>query len=79
MSAMVNNAKELNNIFFNYSKVNDHKAMLFKGVYVSTKVRREVMLNIEQGRITINGWVTYILFENLGGGVYRAFVEIKGD
>lgn len=76
---MVNNAKELREIFFNYSQCNGSRKLLFKGIYVDGKTRKSVMTDIDQARITLNGWVSSIEFENLGGGVYRAFIETKGE
>lgn len=49
--------------------------MLEKGVFVDGKVRKDILTSTEQGRITIEGRVRQIEFENTGGGVYRAFVS----
>ena len=51
------------------------KKQIFEGVNVTSKIRRDVMTNNRQGKITIGGIVKQIVFENLGGGVYLAKVE----
>lgn len=51
------------------------KNQLLNGVNVTSKIRRDVMTNERQGKITIGGTVKQIVFENLGGGVYLAKVE----
>lgn len=52
------------------------------GVMVSTKVRREVLTSIEQGRFVARGLSIKIQFENMQGGVWRAYCDFfykKGD
>lgn len=46
-----------------------------KGVMVSTKVRQEVLTSIHQGRFISKGEVVDIKFENMQGGVWRAYVD----
>ena len=51
------------------------KAKLETGIMVSTSVRREAMISIDQGKMLLNGNITQISFVNMGGGVYRAYIE----
>jgi hypothetical protein len=52
------------------------KKQAYAGVNVTSKIRRDVMTNARQGKITIGGIVMKIGFRNLGGGgVYLAKVE----
>ena len=46
-----------------------------KGVMVSSKVRREVLTCVDQGKLLSRGQVVDIKFENIGGGVWRAYVD----
>jgi hypothetical protein len=75
----IKSANELNEHFFliarHQSKERATK-LLNDGVMVDGKVRKEVLTSIEQGKIILEGRVLKIQFENLGGGVYRAFVEL---
>ena len=77
MSKMIQSALELRELFFNYSKSNRSNKLLSTGVYVDGKTRKSVMISTEQAKITLCGCVYDIEFENLGGGVYRAFVKTK--
>ena len=82
MDKMIQGTSDLRELFFNYSKCFGSYELLLRGVYVDGKTRKNVMIDIDQGKITLNGWVSNIEFENLGGGVYRAFVitkETKGN
>ena len=51
------------------------KKQVYDGVNVTSKIRRDVMTNGRQGKITIGGIVKQIIFEDLGAGVYLAKVE----
>lgn len=76
----IKSADELNEHFFIIArKQNKERAikLLNDGVMINGKVRKEVLTSMEQGKITLEGRVLKIQFENLGGGVYRAYVEYK--
>jgi len=70
---LIKHGQELYDVFRN---MKGDKKLLSKGVYISSAIRREVLTSERQGRITINGTPTKIIFENNFGGVYRASVNI---
>jgi hypothetical protein len=45
---------------------------LYSGVLVNTKIRQSFLVDVRQGKITLNGRVREVIFNGLGGGVYRA-------
>jgi hypothetical protein len=45
---------------------------LYGGVLVNTKIRQSFLVDVRQGKITLNGRVREVIFNGLGGGVYRA-------
>ena len=51
------------------------KEKLKYGVMMSTSTRREAMTSQDQGKMLLNGNITQISFVNMGGGVYRAYIE----
>ena len=78
MSDMIKTVEDLGNFWSwcfnpNTPKHTADKAKI-EGVMVSTAIRRKVMLDIDQGRITLNGRVRKMEFTNLGGGVWRCQV-----
>lgn len=57
--------------------VEKRKAELLKGLIVSTKVRNELLSSKEhQGKIVIFARVYPFKSENLGGGLWRVFIEL---
>lgn len=44
-------------------------------VYVTGKVRKEILTDEQQGKFIYKGSVVMIGFKNLGGGVYEAYIE----
>lgn len=71
----IEDAKDLHDYFFCVRK---NKDKLDKGIMVSGKVRKEVLLDINQGKIILEGRVLKIKFENMLGGVWLAtIVNIK--
>jgi hypothetical protein len=48
---------------------------LYGGVLVSTKIRQSFLVDVRQGKITLNGRVREVLFRSLDGGVYRAHLD----
>ena len=53
------------------------KQLLKQGIMVSTAIRKEVLTSTKQGKITLRGSVYSIQFENMNGGVYRAYIKVK--
>ena len=45
-----------------------------EGVFVTSKIRKEVLTGESQGRIILDGTVKRIAFKNLGCGVYKAYI-----
>ena len=78
MDIAIKNADELYKYFFDLSRKNtlnpDGKQHKLE-VFVSTKIRREVMTSVEQGEIVLDGQVKRFVFKSLGGGVYKASVQ----
>ena len=56
-----------------------HYEKLCEGVHVDSKVRREVLIGRNQGKIVLEGKVKEIEFERLGGGVYKAYVSFLSE
>ncbi len=75
MSDAIQEAKDLRQWFFDLSKGNDFRNLRKSGLFVSTKVRRDILLGVDADKITLSGKVQKIQFENIGGGVWRAFVD----
>lgn len=50
-----------------------------KSVMVTTKLRKEVLTDELQGKFIHNGLVRDLCFEGIGGGVYKAYIKIKGN
>ena len=74
---MLQSAKELAEYFYSYSKLSASNFIRYKnkGVMVSTKVRKDFLTSELQGRICIAGTFYTVCFDNLGGGVYRAYIK----
>ena len=72
---LIKSSKDLKNFFFENRKNDDN---LEEGIMVSGKIRKKILISYDQGKITLEGRVERIRFENLGGSVYRAFV-MKGS
>lgn len=79
MIKSIQSADELVEMLFNIARKDKSRRVkkLQEGWFVDTKVRREIMTSVEQGRINLEGMFYTINFENKGGGVHRAFVEFK--
>lgn len=67
----IKNADELRQWFF---EKRNNAGMLKSGIMVSTKIRRDALTSIYQNKILVEGRTYHLLFENLGGGVYRAYL-----
>lgn len=82
MEELIKNGFELYEYFMDCSRpeVNNRvSAIPYDGVMVKTKVRSEIMTNERQGKITIKGTVKQIVFDNLGGGVWRARLKRRDE
>jgi hypothetical protein len=51
--------------------------ILTNGIFIDTKLRKEILTGVDHGRIVINGRVEVYIFKNLGGGVYNC--NITGE
>ena len=71
MKQLIHDGKDLEDYFFS---IRNNERAIEKGVYVSNKVRQEVLLGLEQGRITINGKVKRFEFNTAGGGVWHTTI-----
>ncbi len=76
MDAMLKNGDELIEWFLALASDPRAESKWHKGVCVSAKIRREILTCGRQGKLIVRGNVRAIQFENLGGGVYRAYLII---
>lgn len=74
VSPAIQRSSELRAWFFQQSTFSHGKETMLKGLYVDSRTRKEIMTNEDQGKIVLTGIVRTIEFENMGGGVYRAYV-----
>ncbi len=77
MDYSIQDAMELYEYFSKLSRantLNPNGRQHILEVFVTGKIRKDVMCSVEQGKIILEGRVKRILFENLGGGVYKATV-----
>lgn len=76
MERMIRNAEELMIFFQEIIRVNSKGGKQHPvEAMVDTKVRKDVLCSVGQGKFVAVGRVRRIGFENLGGGVYKAFEE----
>lgn len=50
---------------------------LEEGIYVDTKIRRQVLASVDQGKWLFKGTPCHIIFENMSGGVWRASLDYR--
>lgn len=74
MERLIKTGEELKEWFFKAYNI-DKPGLLVEGVMVDTKIRREVLTDINQGKTIIGGRVRIIEFKSMGGGVYRASIK----
>jgi hypothetical protein len=77
MNKLIKTEGDLKEHFFILTRNNSYNVEdnIKKGVFVDGKIRKETLTSESQGKTVINGRVRQIKFENLGGGVYRAFID----
>ena len=77
MKPYIETGEELQQYFWSFRKLSASNFIRYKneGVMVTAKVRKEYLTSEHQGKITVDGTVWKIDFQNLGGGVYRAFLK----
>lgn len=75
MARVINSSTDLKEWFFQQGKSNCGDESVKSGVFVGTKVRRDILLGHDQGRMIYKGRVMYIQFKNEGGGIYRSFLD----
>lgn len=81
MQDMIQKPEELKEYFYSYynaTKKNKSRRdkKIAGGVYVTTKIRREVLADIDQGTIILAGRVERIEFESMQGGLWRAYIDL---
>jgi len=54
---------------------NDRRLRIINGVCVSTAVRSEILLSVDAGSIIVAGTLYQIEFVDLGGDVWRAYIN----
>jgi len=72
---MIKSGDALRKWFLNLCPFYGVKQRWREGVCVTSAVRRDVLTDDRQGKIILKGAVRRIQFKNLGGGVYRAYIE----
>lgn len=66
--------------FSSYSNATPmQKKALDKGLYISTKCRKELLLGGHAGKMIVGGRVRHFQFKNLGGGVWSVTLEKLQD
>lgn len=68
----ISTARELKEYFFSICTRDER---LKTGIMVRSKIRLDILTDIDQGKMILNGSVRRISFNSMGGGVYRAFIE----
>ena len=56
--------------------VSEKKDIVARGWYVSTKIRKEILINC-QNTIIRGGTLKNISWQNMGSGVYRVYLNIN--
>lgn len=77
MEIMIRSGEEFREWCFNLTNNYRGKELLSKGLYINAKVRKDILTSTEQARIVLYGQVKQIEFENMNGGVYRAYVSFE--
>jgi len=75
MEVLIDNGEQLKEWFFAVRKRYDVQKLWDKGIFVNSKVRKDILIDVSQGKTIIEGRVRQIKFENVGGGVYRAYLS----
>lgn len=59
-----------------YTMTNEYlkNKVFLDGIYIDTKLRREILTGEDSGKITIGGRVELYMFEDLSGGVWKCRV-----
>lgn len=76
MNRTIETPEDLNDWFFRRQSLPNE---MLDGVNITTKIRRDVLTSESQGKIVLNGKLYWISFDNLGGDVYRAYVNTKAE
>ena len=74
MEKAIESGEDLYEFFFRAKRIggNVGEQRVTDGIFVDSKVRKEVLTSEKQGKITIGGSIKLIEFVDIGGGVYRA-------
>lgn len=82
MEPLINNGDELYEYFMNCSRpiaAKRVKKIPYEGVFVSSSVRKSVLTNERQGKITIGGTVKRIEFVDKSAGVWLARLYVNEE
>jgi len=72
MEQLIKSADQLKQFFMDLRAV---KEAQHRGVLVSSRVRRDFMVGSDQGKMILNGTIQTVNFAEMGGGVYRAYIQ----
>jgi len=72
MSELIKNKEDLYN-YLTTKQVASKSPPEF--VYVTTSLRRKILVSEEQGKVIVGGTVKQFEFESVGGGVYKASIQ----
>jgi len=78
MNQFEQNIQDGANLYDWFYMVNNRRKQienLRTGIFVSTYVRNQVLLSVDSGKITLDGIVLQIEFENKQAGVWRAYIH----
>ena len=78
MKPLIQTATDVYQLLYQYSRSDRRKELLSKGVYISSKIRKEILISENQGKITLDGQVKWINFKNKTGGVWLANIVDMG-
>lgn len=74
MDPMIRDGDQLTDWFFAVAQTPRREEQWQKGIYVTARVRRDVLTGDRQGGLILKGNLRTILFDRFGGGVYRAYL-----
>ena len=75
MEDFIKNGDQLREFFYKCS-INPKKDELLKTfIYVRSKIRADVLCDVDQGRITLNGIPMKFHFTHINGGIWMASVR----
>lgn len=73
----IKSGKELYMLFQEWDKTPQRKKALSDGFYVTAGVRMEAMTGEKQSKINLQGRIEEVRWDDMGGGVFRAYCIIS--